>query len=86
MSRTRHTPETTQLRARTRWLKSVTPSGSSTRVHSSSIWVIVEVGQQADAVAEEGGDEVDVDLVEQAGSEVLLGHVGGADRDRPLTG
>ena len=47
---------------------------------------IREVGEEANAVAEEDGDEVYVDLVEKAGPEVLLGDFGGADGDRPPVG
>jgi hypothetical protein len=42
---------------------------------------VAELLKKANAAAEEDGDEVDGDFVEQAGFEALLGDIGGADTD-----
>jgi len=45
---------------------------------------IFEVVEETDATAKNNGDEVQVNLVEKAGLEVLLSHVGGTDGNIPL--
>ena len=44
-----------------------------------------QVVEEADAVAEQHGDEIDADLVEQAEVEALLGDVGSRDADGLVT-
>src|SRR5580700_9658390 len=48
--------------------------------------LIVDVVEEADATAEQDGHEIQVDLIEKTGPEVLLGDVGGADADGTVTG
>ena len=48
--------------------------------------VTFEVREQADAAAEQNRDHVQMNLVEQVRSEVLLADVGRGDPDRPVTG
>jgi len=48
--------------------------------------VILKVGEEADAAAEEDGDEVEVDQIEKARSQVLLCHACGADGDVTVAG
>jgi hypothetical protein len=40
---------------------------------------MLEVRKETNSVAEQDRNELDVDLVEEASVQVLLGHVGGAD-------